>query len=306
MILLWGVAQDRPLSAVGEALARRAVPTLFLDQSLHATTDVELRLDDAVSAFVSMGDARWDLRRVSGVYLRCYEGEKIVPPDSSDRGAAVTHVECVNEALAAWCDLTSALVVNPLDAMGSNGSKPYQSGFARDAGFSVPDTIVTTDPSAVRDFWELHGEVIYKSTSGERSIVTRLSREDADNLGDVRWCPTQFQRYVAGRDYRVHTVGDDAFCCEISSTADDYRYATHGQGDTDIRACHLPEDLLERCHRLTAALGLVIAGVDLRCTPDGEWYCFEVNPSPAFTYYEAATELPIGDAIAGLLARGRR
>jgi glutathione synthase/RimK-type ligase-like ATP-grasp enzyme len=49
---------------------------------------------------------------------------------------------------------------------------------------------------------------------------------------------------------------------------------------------------------------LPVAGIDLRRTPEGEWYCFEVNPSPAFTYYESRTGQPIGRAIAKLLAAG--
>jgi glutathione synthase/RimK-type ligase-like ATP-grasp enzyme len=57
--------------------------------------------------------------------------------------------------------------------------------------------------------------------------------------------------------------------------------------------------------RLAAAMNLHVAGIDLRCGQfDSEWYCFEVNPSPGFIYYEDATGLPIGSAIARLLIRG--
>jgi hypothetical protein len=306
MILLWGPADDTPLAAVRAALERRAAPVRFLDQARHPYTAVDLEVADEVHAVVRMGDERWDLADVSSVYLRCHDGQTVVATDLPERAAAVAHVEEINDALAAWCDLTAALVVNPLEAMGSNGSKPYQSAFVREAGFAVPDTLVTNDPDAVRQFWEAHGEVVYKSTSGVRSIVTRLSHDDVDRLDDVRWCPTQFQRYVPGCDYRVHTVGDDAFCCEVASAADDYRYAARDGLATDIAACHLPGDIVARCHRLAARLDLAIAGIDLRRSPEGEWYCFEVNPSPAFTYYESATRLPIADAVAGLLVRGRR
>jgi len=44
-----------------------------------------------------------------------------------------------------------------------------------------------------------------------------------------------------------------------------------------------------------------VAGVDLRCTPDGRWYCFEVNPSPGFTYFQQKTDQAIDEAIARLL-----
>jgi D-alanine-D-alanine ligase-like ATP-grasp enzyme len=48
-------------------------------------------------------------------------------------------------------------------------------------------------------------------------------------------------------------------------------------------------------------MGLLVAGIDLRRTPDGRWSCFEVNPSPGFTYYQDKTGHPIDQAIAELL-----
>jgi len=53
---------------------------------------------------------------------------------------------------------------------------------------------------------------------------------------------------------------------------------------------------------MAGVMGLPVAGIDLRCTPDGIWYCFEVNPSPGFTYFQDETNQPIAEAIARLLA----
>jgi D-alanine-D-alanine ligase-like ATP-grasp enzyme len=36
-------------------------------------------------------------------------------------------------------------------------------------------------------------------------------------------------------------------------------------------------------------------------TEDGRWYCFEVNPSPGFSYFENLTGQPIAKAIATYL-----
>ena len=98
------------------------------------------------------------------------------------------------------------------------------------------DTLVTTDPEAALAFQAQHGSVIYKSTSGVRSIVSRFTAEHAERLADLRWCPTQFQQYIPGRDHRVHTVGDDIFACEIVSAADDYRYGARQGMDVELRA----------------------------------------------------------------------
>jgi glutathione synthase/RimK-type ligase-like ATP-grasp enzyme len=84
------------------------------------------------------------------------------------------------------------------------------------------------------------------------------------------------------------------------SEADDYRYP--GRHEVEIRACRVPRVVEERCKLAAASLNLYVAGVDLRRTPEGDWYCFEVNPSPAFTYYENRTGQPIGNAVARLLA----
>src|SRR5947209_13713875 len=185
--------------------------------------------------------------------------------------------------------------------MASNGSKPYQASLIQEFGFAVPATLLTTDPAAVLEFWEQHGTVVYKSISGVRSIVAQLSSSRLTDLEKVRWCPTQFQQHIRGRDYRVHVVGDDVFPCEVLSAADDYRYDPDTVGR---RACVLPADIAERCRTMAAALGLVVAGIDLRRAPEDEWYCFEVNPSPAFTYSEEATGQPMAVAIAALLMKG--
>jgi D-alanine-D-alanine ligase-like ATP-grasp enzyme len=51
-------------------------------------------------------------------------------------------------------------------------------------------------------------------------------------------------------------------------------------------------------------MSLPLAGIDLRRTASGEWYCFEVNPSPGFSFYEDATGQPISEAVATLLMEG--
>lgn len=63
-----------------------------------------------------------------------------------------------------------------------------------------------------------------------------------------------------------------------------------------------PGDTQEKCVALTRGLGLAFAGIDLKVTPAGEIFCFEVNPSPAFSFFEANTGQPIADSLARHLA----
>jgi glutathione synthase/RimK-type ligase-like ATP-grasp enzyme len=66
----------------------------------------------------------------------------------------------------------------------------------------------------------------------------------------------------------------------------------------------LPDNVARACHNLAQSLDLLIAGIDLKETPDGDYYCFEINPSPAFIYYEMGSGQPISAALADLLNRG--
>lgn len=302
MILLWGVPGDRPLMAARNAISRLGYEATFLNQWDILDTQVELEVGISIRGEVRLRRQSIDLAKIEAAYLRPYcSADLPIVQQAAQKDRVRLHAERVDEVLCSWADLTPALVVNRPRAMASNNSKPYQSTFAQALGFAVPDTLITTDPDAARQFWEGHGTVIYKSMSAIRSVVSRLIPERAGDLEAVMWCPTQFQEYIPGVDYRVHVVGERVFACTITSLADDYRYAASQGYTTEIRACDLPQEIAERCRVLTERLRLRVSGIDLRLRPDGRWYCFEVNPSPAFTYYQDATGQNIDEALAHLL-----
>ena len=53
--------------------------------------------------------------------------------------------------------------------------------------------------------------------------------------------------------------------------------------------------------RLAHRLDLLLPGIDGKEDPDGNYYCFEINPCPGFLYYEQYTGQPISTALANLL-----
>jgi D-alanine-D-alanine ligase-like ATP-grasp enzyme len=52
-------------------------------------------------------------------------------------------------------------------------------------------------------------------------------------------------------------------------------------------------------------LSLPFAGIDLRISDDGRAFCFEVNPCPGFSYYQAHTGQQIARAVAEYLVGAR-
>ncbi|MEW6481900.1 MAG: hypothetical protein AB1397_02695 [bacterium] len=99
---------------------------------------------------------------------------------------------------------------------------------------------------------------------------------------------------------RVHTVNTKVFATMINTDATDYRYAYKAE----LKEFKLPDEIAQRCIRLSQDIGLTFAGIDLMITPNNQVFCLEVNPSPAFSYYEAHTKQPIAQSVACYLAYG--
>jgi hypothetical protein len=302
MVLLWGIPSDPPLAAVERILTRDRIPCAFLDQRAILDTELTLTAGATIGGALRVAGDGLRLEDVKAVYPRPYDLELLQPvADAGPQSAEFQHANAIQQALSIWLDLTPALVLNRPREMALNYSKPYQAAMIEAAGFAIPETLLTTDPAAVREFREAHGAIIYKSVSCVRSIVSQLKPEDEARLEGVSWCPTQFQRRITGPEVRAHVIGDEVFACEIVSKADDYRYASLSGDSMEIRPYDLPEDCAARCRAVAKTMRFQIAGVDLRYE-NGTWYCFEVNPSPGFMYYQEQTGQPIDEAIARLLA----
>jgi glutathione synthase/RimK-type ligase-like ATP-grasp enzyme len=259
------------------------------------------------SGYIAGPDWKLDLEELTGVYIR-YLGQegRIPPPNIAPVALPAVYSEYDTGLMVLLEDLPCA-VVNRLGGGMSNNSKAYQALLVRQAGLLIPPTLVTNDPQAADRFYEeFHGEVIYKSLSGIRSIVRRLEPEQLERLSLLRNGPAQFQSYIPGENVRVHTVGDQWFATRVRSEAVDYRYATREGRKVEMEPATIPPAIAESCLQIARQLDLLLAGIDLKETPDGEYYCFEVNPSPGFLYYEQHTGQPISAALADLLHQGSK
>ena len=313
MILIAGISEESPTARVIGAVEAIGANHRVFDQRSAAEASIVVEIADAarggaLGGTLTIGAERIRLADVRAVFLRLMDdnhlpGVAALAPDAPER----RHCRRLHELLLQFAEIAPGRVLNRPYAMGSNQSKPFQAHAIRASGFDIPETLITNEPEVARTFierlWEEGEGVVYKSVSGIRSIVQRFEPQDLARLDRIRWCPTQFQRQVTGTDIRVHVIGETALAAAIASDATDYRYAARQIGvEPTITAIELDAATRARCVRLARRLDLPLAGIDLRCTPDGRYVCFEVNPSPAFNFYEQRAGLPIAAAIARYLA----
>lgn len=307
MILVGGIPSEQPLALAIEAAERAGVPVVALNQREIREWDVDVVLCDGhVEGTLTGPGGVWSLDAFAGVYLRFVEPASLpdlrCDGDDGPDAELLGRAQALHDIVVDWTEIAPVRVANRLSASSSNLSKPYQMQLIEDCGFAVPPTLVTNDPGELRRFAREHGRVVYKSVSSVRSIVTELVPARARQIGRIRNLPTQFQALVEGTDVRVHVVGTEVFATEVRTEAVDYRYAGRDGHDVEMEAYELPELIRARCVDLGEALALPFCGVDLRRTPGGEWVCFEVNPSPAYSYYEGHSGQAISDALVRYLS----
>jgi ribosomal protein S6-L-glutamate ligase RimK-like protein len=296
MILMYGRLDDPPFSSTVEALQLAGAEYVLLDQTTLDREELCIEVGPAaVRGTLVVAGQQVPLDSLHSVYARPLE----LPARRRDSGAALLH-----EQLLEWLDVAPTLVVNRPRAMQANASKPLQIQLIADAGFLVPETLVTSDADDARAFWRQHGRIVYKSVSGVRSIVKEMDDGAAARLGRLSALPVQFQQFVPGVDVRVHVVGNRTFAAAIVGSGVDYRYSSRDGGAVTMTAMELPRDVAQRCITLSQQMDLPLSGIDLRRRPDGAYVCFEVNPMPAYTYFEAHADLPISSALAELLING--
>lgn len=296
LVLLWGVPEEGPLAAVRAALGALGTPVVLADQrdGLAARfRPADGRQPDG--PLLTLPGGSLPLSQVTAAYPRPYPSIPELPSDLPARRTARRHLIRLEHELWHWLGTTTALVANRPAPAASNGTKSLQSRVAGDCGFAVPESLLTNDPETALAFAARHGRVIYKGAGGSRTITGLLDPADTSRLARLGTCPVYLQRYVAGTNVRVHVVGTEVFAVEITSDTVDYRLAPG-----ELRPARLPDGVADRCRTVIAALGLVLAGIDLIRTPASEWFFLEANPSPGFTFYPDRDL--VGMAIARLLS----
>jgi glutathione synthase/RimK-type ligase-like ATP-grasp enzyme len=255
------------------------------------------------------GESQIEASSVRAVWARRFADPSVLDTvDVQYRGFAEREL---TYALDGFIAAVSGIQVNPIDADRTSGNRLVQAIRAAKAGFLVPDTLVTQDASRAHEFIVKHPKVVTKALSfglldgaGSRQAYTALVGPKFDMSG-LAACPALFQEFVPKHcEWRVTTVGTRAFAARtrrdaVVDTAD-WRQSPDPGGLFEVAA--LPPEVQRMVMSLCACSGLVFGTHDLIETPSGDFYFLETNPAGQWGWLEVRLGLPVGEAIASLLA----
>jgi glutathione synthase/RimK-type ligase-like ATP-grasp enzyme len=293
-ICIVGDTEDLSSVYFGWAAGRAGLDVLTLDEE-RLGVDWSFGVVDGpeTSGHVETGSRRVAFTDLVGVFAR-FTPEPGLPPGTELDADAAERLRAERRAgLHQLLDRVPCPVANRPSAGRANGSKPLQMAQLEAAGFRVPEWLVSNDAERVTAFMEREpSPPIYKAVSGLRSRVRLVDEQLLARLADGT-SPVLVQRYVAGRDVRVHVAGPVCHPTEVRGEGIDYRF----DGARSYRACEVPAPVAARCVRVADELGLHLAGFDFRVDADERWWCLEVNPMPSYIPYEWETGQPIAESV---------
>lgn len=309
MILVTGIASEPPVKMVTDAAEKAGIPFILFNQRKAHLYDLSLKFSqNSFTAFLQVDGKEYSLNELAGLYVRMMdhrllpELKKGVFNYAGENHAAKSLV--IHQRLLQWMEIATCRIFNKPSDMLSNLSKPYQSQLIAESGFKVPRTCITTSMEEVMKFKLKFKGLIFKSISSARSIVKELGPENLKDLNMIGHLPTQFQEKLCGFNIRVHVVGDVLFATRAISKVVDYRYSGREGEEVSMDPYQLPPAIEDRCFALAKSLNLLLCGIDLFLTDNGTYYCFEVNPSPGYSYYQQTTGQDIATAIVKWLECG--
>lgn len=272
---------------------------------IPAAGGLSWRSDDVANGTAPTDDGgRVELADVDLVWWRRGRGEPEVPDEVTDptmrRLVAKDCRAGLRGTFLAAFDGT--WISDPL-ATERAQNKLLQLRVAQQVGLSVPRTLVSSDPVAIRDFVRaIGGRAVAKALTALLGTALEAGRVELGNLTEDRelaLAPTIYQAEVAGTDHlRVMVFGDEVHAARIRSGVLDWRL----DGDVQVEPIELDGPLEHQLRQVVAGLGLRMGIFDLKVTPAGEPVFLEINPQGQFLFVEGLCGLPLADAFARFVA----
>ncbi len=226
-----------------------------------------------------------DLSKITGVYNRTGMLDKISPK-------AIPYIQQLNFLL----DNFEKPVFNKPKNCHTNYAKAIQYKSILEVGLKLPNSYLGNfkfrDPKTVEPYLG-----IVKSISSYRSKVKQVNSSNTiPHKGYSHF--HQYQKKLKGKNIRVHVVGMDVHSVYADTNYLDYRYAPDYNETLKLVKYSLPKNIEKACVQLSKNLGLGLSGIDLfQESSTGDWYCFEINTSPGYSWFEKYSKVNITESL---------
>ncbi len=257
---------------------------------------------DAPALLPTIDDQGVDVRTLNALWYRRTTVTQELPSEA-DEGYAlhiyrsierVVEGELLNDFQGRW-------VSHPI-ATRLAENKLVQLRAAREVGVRFPATLVSQDPTRIRDFCAAHPGAIIKPVATPRGVelttTTQVSQELLDCDDVLALTPAIYQECIPGtRHLRISVVGERCDAALIEADALDWRYDLN----VPFSPYRLDSNLERQLRAILRELGLVMGIFDIKLTDDDEPVFLEVNAQGQFLFVEGLCGIPLADVFSDFL-----
>jgi glutathione synthase/RimK-type ligase-like ATP-grasp enzyme len=172
-------------------------------------------------------------------------------------------------------------------------NKPASLVYARQAGLSIPATLITNEVGSF-SATKLDSLVAKPVAGGDYCYSLGDALNKAELRGGLAATPAIVQKRLVPPEIRIYVIGQFAFAFEVRSNSLDYRV------NQDAELFMLPEvpKEVDMLRTLMARLGTDFGAADFKTDPDtGQLLFLELNSSPMFARFDQASEGQLCAAI---------
>jgi len=317
VILLVTSAEDLTTDYLIRRLEERKLPFFrFNTEETVSGFDVSLSLTSESTQFSITDLIRGvELKStdVSGAYFRRPGQPRTASENETESMFSRRELEETLRSL--WRMIPERTWLNHPERIWLANNKIKQLILAHEAGFKIPDTLVSSHSKKVLEFIGSHrNDAISKpvkhgffnSDNGANLIFTDVIT--AEELVQLEGCgqivPAIVQPHLEKKlDLRITVVGELVFPVAIYSqehveTSTDWRTWDIIEGiDLKHERFDLPNDITDRCLALNKKLGLNFSCIDMVLTTSNDFVFLEVNPNGQWAWIESLVGFAIRDAI---------
>jgi glutathione synthase/RimK-type ligase-like ATP-grasp enzyme len=201
--------------------------------------------------------------------------------------------------------------LNPLRKAYKGENKYYQFDIAKKVGFNMPQTLISNDKNAIKEFANNHQKVLFKLMSQEiydlgdgnfKGLYTNvITKEEINNFNESEENPIVLQEYIDKKyEVRYTVVGKEHLVCRIDSqlsskACEDWR--RYDIANTPHYKIDAPEEIRNKVDCMMELLGLEYGALDFIVTDANKWFFLEINCLGQWLWIEQLTGLPISQAI---------
>jgi len=206
-----------------------------------------------------------------------------------------------------WTVLNARWLSNPFNVYLAE-HKLLQLKCAQKIGFNIPKTLVTTNFTSIKKFFNKNNNNIiikpiysgnFYSSIGKQTVFTsKVDQEDISKLENSIKCPSIFQENISKYlEIRVTVINNKVYSSSVDSKNTPNAQIDWRKGEVKFKRYKLPSKVEDLCIKLVNKFKLKFGAIDLILKENGEYIFLEINPNGQWAWIEMETGLPISNEI---------